>query len=98
MKKLILMTLALMTATALTASSSVFADETTAAPAASGSKDSAMSAKDFPARKAKILDHISERIAKMQQIQSCVQAATDFKSMHACKPRKDKKMHGGETH
>jgi hypothetical protein len=58
--------------------------------AGSTSANTAISAKDFQSRKATILQHISDRLTKIQKIQSCVQAASDFTTMRACKPSKDK--------
>jgi hypothetical protein len=99
MKKLILITFALAT-TLTVGSSSVLATTTTASPAAStASTATAIHTQDFATRKAKILQRISDRLAKVQQIQSCVQAANDFQSMRACKPHRDKGEHGvSENH
>jgi histidinol phosphatase-like enzyme len=96
MKKLVSMAFVLITAATLTAgSSSVFSQDTlaTVSPTAnSGSPRSAASEKDFQEHKARILQRISDRLTKIQRIQSCVQAANDLQSLRACKPHKDK-MH-----
>jgi hypothetical protein len=57
-----------------------------------------MDAKEFPARKAKILEHLSEHLAKVQQVQSCVQAANDFAALRACRPHGENAEHGGGEH
>jgi hypothetical protein len=84
MKKLLLIALALITTTVLTTSSF----------AADAADVSAAKAKSFQDRKDMVLKHIGDRIAKMQDIQTCVQASTDLKSMRACKPHRDKDHHG----
>jgi hypothetical protein len=97
MKKLIRMVLLFVTATTLTISSSfVFAEDIPATVSSTASNSSA-NAKDFQDRKTRILQHINERITKMQQIQSCVQAAEDLKTLQACKPHRDKKDHGKDS-
>jgi len=40
----------------------------------------------FEEHKQNLLAHIAARIAKMQQVQSCVQAATNREQMKACRP------------
>lgn len=94
MKKLILISLSLVTASALTIGSSfVYAQDASATTSATTDSSSA-DAKKFQDRKDKILERINDRIAKMQEIQSCVQGAEDLKTLRACKPHKDKKDHG----
>ena len=104
MKKLISKVFVFVTAMTLTAgSSSVFAQETSATASSttanSSAESSAANAKYFQERKDKILKHISDRLTKIQQIQSCVQAANDLAALHACKPHRGKKHadtgHGG---
>ena len=94
MKKLTSMAFVFIAVTALTAgTSSVFAQDKPAAVSSttgSNSVNAAVSPKDFEARKTMILQHISDRLTKIQQIQSCVQAANDFQALRACRPHKDK--------
>ena len=97
MKKLIPITLALVAALTV-GSSSVLATTPAASPASTASSATTPNTQDFATRKAKVLQRISDRLAKMQQIQSCVQAANDFQSMRACKPHRDKDEHGGSEH
>jgi len=40
----------------------------------------------FQEHKQNLLAHIADRIARMQQLQSCVQAATNREQMKACRP------------
>ncbi len=102
MRKFIPITFVFIAATTLTAgSSSVFAQDTSAATVAptTGSASSAISVsstKDFQERKTKILKHISDRLTKIQQIQSCVQAANDLKTLRACRPHRGDKEHSGK--
>lgn len=94
MKKIIPITLSFVTAAALTISGSfVFAQDTSPTVSATPASSSA-NAKDFQDRKARILQRINERMTKMQQIQSCVQAANDLQALQACKPHRDKEDHG----
>lgn len=62
----------------------------------SNHSDKMITENDFQKRKTKILQHITDRLTKIQQIQTCVQAANDIKAMRACKPHKDKKSHHDE--
>lgn len=90
MKKLIPAALSFVTAVALAMGSSfVFAQDTSSTASSITSKDSENS-KNFQDRKTKVLQHINDRITKMQQIQSCVQAALDLEALRACKPHNDK--------
>ena len=90
MKKFISVALSLATAAAVTMSSSfVFAEDTSATTSTTTTANSAAGAKDFQDRKTKVLQHINDRITKMQQIQSCVQSAEDLKALRACKPHDD---------
>jgi len=41
----------------------------------------------FEEMKARHLEHISRRIAKLQQIQACVQAAANPEALRACRPQ-----------
>jgi Spy/CpxP family protein refolding chaperone len=41
----------------------------------------------FEEVKAKHLEHIGKRIAELQQVQSCVQAANNPEALHACRPQ-----------
>jgi len=51
----------------------------------------------FQEHKQNLLAHIADRIAKMQQVQSCVQAATNREQMKACRPpRPEGKEHPPE--
>jgi len=94
MKKLLSMAFVfIMTAAFTVASSSVFAENastTVSSTASSDSANSAVNAKEFEVRKTKILQHISDRLAKVQEIQTCVQAATNFKELRDCKAHKNK--------
>ncbi len=96
MNKFIPIALSLITAVTLTVgSSSVLAQDKSAAASSSSGSSAAGSAtkeQDFQAHKAKILQRISDRLTKIQQIQSCVQAANDRKELHACRPH-DHKHH-----
>ncbi len=99
MKKLTSMVFVIATAVALTAGgSSVFAQDKSATVTNGSSGGSVSSATDFQARKTKILNHISDRLTKIQQIQSCVQAANDLPALQACKPHRDKQHGGGTDH
>lgn len=91
MKKLIPMALGFITATALTVGSfSVFAlDQSVTASSTTGSSSDTQT-KEFQEKKTRILKHINDRLTKMQEIQSCVQAANDFNALHACKKLKGK--------
>jgi len=40
----------------------------------------------FEEVKAKHLERIAKRIAELQQVQSCVQAATSPEALHSCRP------------
>jgi len=99
MKKILSMALIFITASTLTAGSSyVFAlSNSTTASSTKGSESTASvsNENDFEKRKAKILKHISDRLTKIQEIQSCVQAATDLDALKACRPHRDKE-HGGK--
>ena len=54
-------------------------------PTAGGPQPGQVEAR-FQEHKQNLLAHIGERIAKMQQLQSCVQAATNREQMKACRP------------
>jgi hypothetical protein len=41
----------------------------------------------FEEVKAKHLEHIGKRIAELQRVQSCVQAASNPEALHACRPQ-----------
>jgi peptidoglycan hydrolase CwlO-like protein len=108
MKKLISIALVSITTVALTAgSSSVFAADaqsaaspamtTTTTTTTSKPAGAVVNAKDFQDRKTRILQHISDRLTKIQQIQACVQAANDIDALRACKPR-EAKEHGANDH
>lgn len=45
---------------------------------------------NFDQVKQKHLAQLGERISKLQQAQSCVQAATDFQALRACRPEHDR--------
>ncbi len=90
MKKFISVTLAILTAVTLILSSATTFADTEAANANKGST----TPQNFEEHKAKVLRHIGERIAKMQEAQNCVKAANDLKSMQACRPNYDKSKHG----
>lgn len=86
MKKLILMTLAFITAAALSAcSSSVTPTEPVVA---SNNSSTAQHDRNFEQRKSMILNHINERLAKIHEIENCVDAANDDRALHACKPHR----------
>jgi hypothetical protein len=94
MKKLIPIALSFLTAAALTMGSSlVSAQDASATASSTTTGSSSASGKDFQDRKARILQHINDRITKMQQILSCVQAAEDIKALRACKPHNGKEDH-----
>lgn len=101
MKKIISMALIFITASTLTAGSSyVFAlsnSTTASSTTGSGSAASVSNENDFQKRKTRILKHISDRLIKIQQIQSCVQAATNLDALKACRPHRGKE-HGGKKH
>jgi hypothetical protein len=60
----------------------------TTAASASAAPSSARQ-QHFQSAKTKRLDHIAARLAALQQLQTCVQAANNFAELHAChKPRK----------
>jgi hypothetical protein len=44
--------------------------------------------RNFDAAKAHRLEEISRHIAEMQRVQMCVQNATDFDQMQACRPQR----------
>jgi len=51
----------------------------------------------FQEHKKILLAHIADRISKLQQVQSCVQAATNHEQMKACRPpRPEGKEHPPE--
>jgi hypothetical protein len=90
MKKLIAILFIFITTAGITScSSSGFVLNKPATTSSSPSAEADSNAKDFQQRKLHVLNHINERINKMQQIQSCVQVADDFQSMRACKPHRD---------
>ena len=60
--------------------------------ATSGAGHSAENSQKFEERKSKISERVANRIAKLQQIQSCVQSATTGKALRACLPKR--KNHG----
>jgi multidrug efflux pump subunit AcrB len=93
MKKIILITLSFVTAAVLTVGSSFVSAQDTSTMVSSTTASTSANAKDFQDRKARILQHINNRITKMQQIQSCVQAAEDLKALQACKSHRDKGNH-----
>lgn len=94
MKKLIPVALSFVTAAALTMGSSfVFAQDTSTTASTTTTSTSSASPKDFQDQKAKVIKHINDRITKMQQILTCVQAANDLKALQACKPHNDKENH-----
>lgn len=76
MKKFILFA-----ALALTLTAPAYAQD--AAPAANTPATPETSG-DFSAHKQKLLQNISEHIAKMQKKQSCITAAMDEKALNAC--------------
>lgn len=95
MKKIISMALIFITASTLTAGSSyVFAlsNSSTASSTTGNVSTASVNENDFQKRKAKILMHISDRLTKIQEIQSCVQAATDSDALKACRPHRDKEQ------
>ena len=99
MKKIISISFMLISAIVFSAaSSSALAD--TSAPAASSTQakggEGVRNAEDFPTRKAKILQRINEHLAKMQRAQSCVEAASDFAALRACRPQGDKEHDGAD--
>jgi hypothetical protein len=101
MKKIISMALIFITASTLTAGSSyVFAlsnSNSTTVSSTTGSEStvSVSNENDFQKRKIRILKHISDRLIKIKEIQSCVQAATNLDALKACRPHRDKE-HGGK--
>jgi hypothetical protein len=86
--KQLLMTMAV--AAALSAPAAM-ADSTTA-----GQNGKAQHEQKFGERKAKILQRLEKRAAEIQQKQSCVQAATDHKSLKSCLPNMGKRGERGE--
>jgi len=96
MKKLIPITLTFVMAVALTIGTSFVSAQGT--PATASTASNATNVKDFQDHKAKILQRINDRITKIQQIQSCVQAAEDLNALRACKPHRDKEDHGKGSH
>ena len=101
-KTLIAVTLAVvMSATAALAQTATPAAPalTATAPAASttGQNDKkARHEEKFDAVKARKLEHLQKHAAEIQQKQSCVQAASDFKSLKECFPNKGWGKHEGK--
>ena len=94
MRKIILMILTIITTvTMVTSSSSVLAEDNSAPAASTNNRTGANHAEEFQKRKAKILTHINERLSKVQQMQSCVQAANDMQALRACRTHGDKERH-----
>ena len=94
MKRLIPMALVLVMATSLTAGCSSVSAQDKPTTVSSSSN-----VKGFDEHKARILNRISERLTRIQEIQSCVQGANDPKSLQACRPHhKDKRHHGHDHH
>ena len=89
----------LLMALALTAamSTAAIAEEHKAPPPAPGQEKN-MSAENFQERKAKMLKHMSERMAEMQKKQACVQAANDPEALRGCFPNRGGKWGKGEGH
>ncbi|MBF0134646.1 MAG: hypothetical protein H7833_18040 [Magnetococcus sp. DMHC-1] len=50
-----------------------------------GRRDGHKLQEKFPEHKAKVLKNIAERLARLQHVQSCVQAAADHKALKACR-------------
>jgi hypothetical protein len=78
-------------ATALVLSSAALA-QTNAPPAPNGQgahngPQGQQQEQRFEEIKARHLDHIAKRIAQLQQVQSCVQAAANPEALRACRPQ-----------
>jgi hypothetical protein len=61
-----------------------FASAQTATP--SQQPDTSAPQSHFDRVKSKRLAHINARLEALQKVQACVQVATDFASLHACRP------------
>jgi len=81
---------------ALVLAGPAFAEDAAVPPMEKGEKRQEHREMKFDERKAKILEHMSARIAEMQKRQSCVQAAATPEALKACMPEGyRKRRHGG---
>jgi hypothetical protein len=85
MKKLLFIALLCMSTAAMAEDASAPATPATPAAASGGNADKPKMT--FEEHKAKVLDRIGKGIAKMQEKQSCVQAATTPEALKTCLPR-----------
>ena len=74
----------------------VFASTSAMAQNTSGGQGGQGGGQQFEQRKAAIVQHIGDRIAKMQALQACAQAAADPQSLKACMPNRGQRGGGGQ--
>ena len=76
-------------AIALLASGGALAQSTNspAVPSAPGAQPQQGGGRHFEEAKSRHLERIAHRIAELQQVQSCIQAATNHDALRACRPQ-----------